>query len=82
MANVTRADVHAYLHLAAAHDLQPEVRLYSFERANDALVDLKLGRGRGAKVIAIAAPPHSAGADQPAREKDDHAAHDHLERGG
>jgi propanol-preferring alcohol dehydrogenase len=53
VANVTRADVRNYLDLAARHGLRAEVSTYPFDRANDALVDLKQGTGRGAKVLIV-----------------------------
>jgi alcohol dehydrogenase, propanol-preferring len=55
VANVTRADVRACLDLAASIPLKPEVETYRLEAANAALVDLKAGRLRGAKVLTIEA---------------------------
>lgn len=54
VANVTRADVSEFLELAAAIPIHPEVELYEFVDANRALIDLKLQRVRGAKVLRIA----------------------------
>jgi propanol-preferring alcohol dehydrogenase len=54
VANVTRADVSEFLELAAAIPIRPEVELYEFVDANQALIDLKLQRVRGAKVLRIA----------------------------
>jgi propanol-preferring alcohol dehydrogenase len=51
VANVTRADVRACLDLAAAMPIKPQVEIYPLGRANEALVDLKRGQLRGAKVL-------------------------------
>lgn len=53
VANVTRADVREFLGIAAAMRLKPEVELYSLEDANQALLDLKRRRIRGAKVLVV-----------------------------
>src|SRR5262245_40285995 len=55
VAYVTRADVRACLELAASIPIRPEVETYPLEAANEALVDLKAGRLRGAKVLTIEA---------------------------
>lgn len=54
VANVARQDVREFLQLAAEADIQPEVQEYELEDANRALVDLKQGRIRGAKVLRVA----------------------------
>lgn len=54
VANITRADVREFLALAAEMRLQPTVQVFSLEQANQALLDLKTGRIRGAKVLKIA----------------------------
>lgn len=54
VANVTRRDVREFLELAAGAGLTPEVSTYELEQANQALVEIKTGRARGAKVLAIA----------------------------
>ena len=51
VANVTRNDVTAFLSLAAGVPIRPEVQLFRLEEANDALVQLKAKRVRGAKVL-------------------------------
>ena len=51
VANVTRYDLIEFLPLAAQVPLKPEVELYSLEDANTALLELKRGRIRGAKVL-------------------------------
>lgn len=51
VANVARADVRGCLELAASAGIRAETSAYPFEDANRALVDLKMGRGVGAKVL-------------------------------
>jgi hypothetical protein len=41
VANITRKDVEKFLHLAAQIPIKPKVELYSLDRANNALLDLK-----------------------------------------
>ncbi len=53
VANVARQDVRDCLDLAARARLRPEVSLYPLEDANRALLELKAGRIRGAKVLQI-----------------------------
>ncbi len=53
VANVSRRDVREFLALAAEMGLRPEVEVYALADANRALVDLKLKRIRGAKVLRI-----------------------------
>jgi propanol-preferring alcohol dehydrogenase len=53
VANITRDDVSEFLNLAATMPLKPEVQLFSLEQANEALLQLKTGRIRGAKVLII-----------------------------
>ena len=54
VANVTRRDVRECLALAAEIPLRPSVTEYALEDANRALLELKQGRIRGAKVLRIA----------------------------
>jgi propanol-preferring alcohol dehydrogenase len=54
VANVTRKDIAEFLPLAAQVPLQPEIQTYSLEGANRALLELKRGPVRGAKVLLIA----------------------------
>jgi propanol-preferring alcohol dehydrogenase len=54
VANVTRRDVRECLRLAAEIPLKPRVTAYSLDQANQALLELKQGHIRGAKVIRIA----------------------------
>ncbi len=55
VANVTRGDVREFLALAAEIPLHPQVEEYPLEEANRALLELKQGQIRGAKVLRIAA---------------------------
>jgi alcohol dehydrogenase, propanol-preferring len=51
VANVTRRDISEFLQLAAEIPIRPEVQEFSLEEANEALVELKEARIRGAKVL-------------------------------
>jgi alcohol dehydrogenase, propanol-preferring len=53
VANVTHFDLAEFLPLAAAAQIRPEISCYPLEAANQALVELKQGGGRGAKVLEI-----------------------------
>ncbi len=53
VANVTRHDVHEFLKLADAMALQSVTQTYRLENANEALMELKEGRIRGAKVLRV-----------------------------
>lgn len=53
IANVTRADVREFLHIAASAGIKPEFEEYELQEANRALSDLKQGTIRGAKVLCI-----------------------------
>lgn len=53
VANVQRADVREFLDLAAKIPIKPEIEEYTLTEANRALVELKLKRIRGAKVLKI-----------------------------
>ncbi|MFZ2312405.1 MAG: zinc-dependent alcohol dehydrogenase family protein [Methylobacter sp.] len=53
VANITRGDVKEFLGLAAEMNLQPEVQVFTLEQANEALIKLKTGKIRGAKVLKI-----------------------------
>jgi propanol-preferring alcohol dehydrogenase len=54
VANVTRSDVREFLRLAAEIPVRPEVQEYALAEANQALLDLKAKRIRGAKVLRVA----------------------------
>ncbi len=53
VANITRRDVREFLQLAAEIPLKPEVQEFGLEQANEALLELKTGKIRGAKVLRI-----------------------------
>ncbi len=53
MANVTRQDVEAFLALAADMRIKPETQEFALVEANQALVELKERKIRGAKVLVI-----------------------------
>ncbi len=53
VANVTSHDIKAFLEIAAAAGIRPEVQVYRLDEANKALHELRAGRVRGAKVLAI-----------------------------
>jgi propanol-preferring alcohol dehydrogenase len=53
VANVTRRDIEEFLPIAAEIPLRPQVQTYRLEEANRALLELKRGPVRGAKVLLI-----------------------------
>lgn len=53
VANITRRDVKEFLKLAAEIAIKPEVKVFPFEQANEALFELKIGKIKGAKVLQI-----------------------------
>jgi propanol-preferring alcohol dehydrogenase len=53
VANVTSYDIKAFLEIAAAAGIRPEVQVYRLDEANKALCELHAGHLRGAKVLAI-----------------------------
>jgi len=53
VANVTRQDVREFLELAAQAGIRPEVQAYALQDANQALVELRQGQIRGAKVLQV-----------------------------
>lgn len=55
VANVTRADVRECLALAAEAGIRPEFQEFELSEANRALLELKQGKIRGAKVLRIGA---------------------------
>lgn len=54
VANITRNDVAEFLELASKMSIRPEVEIYPFDRANEAITDLKNREVKGAKVLDIA----------------------------
>ncbi|OQX95916.1 alcohol dehydrogenase [candidate division KSB1 bacterium 4572_119] len=53
VANVAKQDVSEFLELAANIPIKPEVQEFSLEEANEALIELKERKIRGAKVLKI-----------------------------
>ena len=53
VANVTRKDIEEFLEIADKIPLKPEFEIYPFEKANQALIDIKFRRIKGAKVLRI-----------------------------
>jgi len=53
VANVSRRDVRGFLELAAQMAIKPEVEEFALEEANEALLELKTRKIRGAKVLSI-----------------------------
>jgi propanol-preferring alcohol dehydrogenase len=53
VANVTRQDVREFLKLAAEANIRPEYQEYDLEDANQALLEMKQGQIRGAKVLRV-----------------------------
>jgi propanol-preferring alcohol dehydrogenase len=53
VANVARRDVAEFLELAAEMRLEPEVQEFALEEANQALIELKMRKIRGAKILTI-----------------------------
>ena len=55
VANVTRKDAEEFLALASQIQIKPEIQEFKREEANKALVELKSGKIRGAKVLKMQA---------------------------
>ena len=53
VANVARRDVQEFLELASEIPIRPEVQEFVLEQANEALVELKTRKVRGAKVLRV-----------------------------
>ncbi|MBN1303986.1 MAG: zinc-dependent alcohol dehydrogenase family protein [Anaerolineales bacterium] len=53
VANLTRKDVGDFLRLAAEIPIKPEIQRFPLKDANQALVELKTGKIRGAKVLVV-----------------------------
>lgn len=53
VANVSRRDVREFLALAAEMNIKPDIEEFALEEANEALVELKTRKIRGAKVLRI-----------------------------
>jgi alcohol dehydrogenase, propanol-preferring len=59
VANITRYDIAEFLPLAAAIPIRPEVETFGLQEANEALLALKRGATRGAKVLVMSPLPVS-----------------------
>lgn len=53
VANVTSQDVKSFIRIAAEMHLKPEVETYAFEKANQAIIDIKQRKIKGAKVLVL-----------------------------
>lgn len=53
VANVTRTDVREFLQIAAEANIKPEFQEYELKDANFALMEMKQGKIRGAKVLRL-----------------------------
>jgi alcohol dehydrogenase, propanol-preferring len=53
VANVTRQDVREFLQLAAGANIKPEFQEFDLKDANAALLEMKQGKIRGAKVLKV-----------------------------
>ena len=53
VANVTRRDVEGFINLAASMPFKPEVEEYPFDSANQAILDIRNRRIKGAKVLNV-----------------------------
>jgi propanol-preferring alcohol dehydrogenase len=53
VANVTSQDVKSFIRIAAEMQLKPEVETYAFENANQAIIDIKQQKIKGAKVLVL-----------------------------
>jgi len=53
VANVTSHDVREFIRIAAEMPFKPEVETYDFDRANEAIMEIKQRKIRGAKVLLI-----------------------------
>ncbi len=53
VANLCSNDVRKFIHLAAEMQFKPEIQLYPFEDANQAIMDIKHRKIKGAKVLTI-----------------------------
>jgi propanol-preferring alcohol dehydrogenase len=51
VANVSRRDIGDFLELAAKIGIKPEFQVYPLDKANEAIIDLKERRIKGAKVL-------------------------------
>jgi propanol-preferring alcohol dehydrogenase len=69
VANVTHHDIAEFLPLAAEIPLRPQVQTYRLEEANRALLELKRGPVRGAKVLLMGCKPEAGAGDEKERRR-------------
>jgi len=53
VANITRKDIKEFLQLVETFNIKPEIEVYPFEKANQALKDIKNKKIKGAKVLKV-----------------------------
>jgi propanol-preferring alcohol dehydrogenase len=53
VANVTSQDVKSFIQIAAEMNMKPEVEIYAFDNANQAIMDIKKRKIKGAKVLVL-----------------------------
>lgn len=53
VANVTRNDIEQFIKTAAEMSFKPDVEIYAFDKANEAITDIKQRKIKGAKVLII-----------------------------
>ncbi len=53
VANVTRRDVWSFIGIAAEMKFKPDVEVYAFDNANQAITDIKQRKIKGAKVLVL-----------------------------
>ena len=53
VANVTSRDVKSFIRIAAEMGMKPGIEIYPFEKANQAILDIKQRRIKGAKVLIL-----------------------------
>ncbi len=53
VANITRRDVEEFLDIASQIPIKPKVKIYPFEKANEAILDMKQKHIDGAKILLI-----------------------------
>ena len=53
VANVTARDVREFIRIAAEMPFKPDVEVYPFDKANEAIMDIKNRKIKGAKVLQV-----------------------------
>lgn len=53
VANITRQDVSGFLEMCSKWGLKPDTQTFPFEKANEAIMAVKTGKGTGAKVLMV-----------------------------